>query len=173
MGACSSLHPVRIARIRLPRFVPRVGLPGNRCLIGSLTAALRFSKGWVRKDANLRLRTGCKQVLAGLRRFRSSSTARRTWEIPQAWVRTLSGVCQGSVKGMSGVHVIYRDMHGYVVAYRVLSREACDFFLLLVRTNQDLTRNTQETKSCAACPPSQDLIANTLLLLRSLVVSLL
>ena len=28
-------------------------------LIGSLTAELRFSKGWVRKDANLGLRTGC------------------------------------------------------------------------------------------------------------------
>ena len=24
------VHPVRIARIRLPRFVPRVGLPRNR-----------------------------------------------------------------------------------------------------------------------------------------------
>ena len=28
-------------------------------LIGSLRAALRFSKGWVRKDANLGSRTGC------------------------------------------------------------------------------------------------------------------
>ena len=28
-------------------------------LTGSLTAALRFSKGWVRKDTNLGLRTGC------------------------------------------------------------------------------------------------------------------
>ena len=55
----SSLHPVRIARIRCPRFVPRVGLPRNLFLIGSLTTALRFSKGWVRKDANLGLRTGC------------------------------------------------------------------------------------------------------------------
>ena len=43
------LHPVRIARIRLPRVVPRVGLPRNLFLIGSLTAALRFSKGWVRQ----------------------------------------------------------------------------------------------------------------------------
>ena len=53
------IHPVRIARIPYPRFVPRVGLPRNLFLIGSLTAALRFSKGWVRKDANLGLRTGC------------------------------------------------------------------------------------------------------------------
>ena len=44
---------------RKPRFVPRVGLPRNLFLTGSLTAALRFSKGWVRKDANLGLRTGC------------------------------------------------------------------------------------------------------------------
>ena len=29
-------------------------------LIGNLTAALKSSKGWVRKDANLGLRTGCK-----------------------------------------------------------------------------------------------------------------
>ena len=28
-------------------------------MIGSLTAALRLSKDWVRKDANLGLRTGC------------------------------------------------------------------------------------------------------------------
>ena len=49
----SCLHLVRIARIHYPRFVPRVGLPRNLCLIGSLTAALRLSKGWVRKDANL------------------------------------------------------------------------------------------------------------------------
>ena len=28
-------------------------------LIGNLMAALRLSKGWVRKDANLGLRTGC------------------------------------------------------------------------------------------------------------------
>ena len=53
------IHPVCIAIIRCPRFVPRVGLPRNLCLIVSLTAALRFSKGWVRKDANLGLRTGC------------------------------------------------------------------------------------------------------------------
>ena len=49
------VHPVRIARIRLPRFVPRVGLPRNLCLIGNLTAALRCCKGWVRKGANLGL----------------------------------------------------------------------------------------------------------------------
>ena len=28
-------------------------------LIGSLTAALRLSKGWVRKDLNLKMRIGC------------------------------------------------------------------------------------------------------------------
>ena len=56
------VHPVRIARIHYPRFVPRVGLPRNLFFIGGLTAALRFSKGWVRKDANLGLRTGCKQI---------------------------------------------------------------------------------------------------------------
>ena len=52
------IHPVRIARKHYPRVVPRVGLPRNCLLIGSLTAALRCSKGWVRKDANLGLRTG-------------------------------------------------------------------------------------------------------------------
>ena len=43
-GGCATpvLHPVHIARIHYPRFVPRVGLPRNLCLIGSLTAALRF-----------------------------------------------------------------------------------------------------------------------------------
>ena len=34
-------------------FFTRVGSPRNRFLIGSLTAALRLSKGWVRKDLNL------------------------------------------------------------------------------------------------------------------------
>ena len=56
------LHPGRIARIHNPRFVPRVGLPRNLFLIGSLTAALRFSKGWVRRDANLGLRIGCTKI---------------------------------------------------------------------------------------------------------------
>ena len=50
---------VRIARIRRRRFVPRVGLPRNLFLIGSLMAALRFSKGRVRKDPTLGLGTGC------------------------------------------------------------------------------------------------------------------
>ena len=49
------LRPVRIARIHCPRFVSRVGLPRSLCLIGSLTAALRFFQGWVRKDTNLGL----------------------------------------------------------------------------------------------------------------------
>ena len=33
-------------------------------LIGNLTAALRLSEGWVRKDPNLGLRTGCSSALA-------------------------------------------------------------------------------------------------------------
>ena len=50
-----ALHPVRIARIHSPRFVPRVGLgfKERRTL-----SALIISKGWVRKN-NLGLRTGC------------------------------------------------------------------------------------------------------------------
>ena len=57
-GGC--VDPVRIARIHVTRLSPRVGLPRNLFLIGSLSAALRFSKGWVRKDPNLGLRTGCR-----------------------------------------------------------------------------------------------------------------
>ena len=34
-------------------------MPRTIYLVGNLTAALRFFKGWVRKDANLGLRTGC------------------------------------------------------------------------------------------------------------------
>ena len=41
------------------KICPRVGLPRNLLLIGSLTAALRFSKGWVRKDLNLVMGIGC------------------------------------------------------------------------------------------------------------------
>ena len=53
------LHSVRIARTHYPRFSPRVGLPRKIYMKGNLTAALRFSKGWVRKDDNLRTRIGC------------------------------------------------------------------------------------------------------------------
>ena len=52
------VHPVPITRFSLKIFCPRVGLPRNLCLIGSLTAALRFSKGWVRKDLNIILGIG-------------------------------------------------------------------------------------------------------------------
>ena len=37
------VHPVRIVRFHVTRLSPRVGLPRNLFLIGSLTAALRFS----------------------------------------------------------------------------------------------------------------------------------
>ena len=50
------IHPVRIARIHYPRFVPRVGLRFKEL---RTLSALRISKGWVRKDPNLGLRTGC------------------------------------------------------------------------------------------------------------------
>ena len=53
------VYPVPITRFSLTIFVPRVGLPRNLCLIGSLTAALRFSKGSVRKDLNLVMGIGC------------------------------------------------------------------------------------------------------------------
>ena len=43
--SCLVLHPVRIATIHCPRFVPRVGMPRNLFLIGSFTAALRFVQG--------------------------------------------------------------------------------------------------------------------------------
>ena len=45
LAAEDNLHPDRIARIHCPRFVSRVGLPRSLCLIGSLTAALRFVQG--------------------------------------------------------------------------------------------------------------------------------
>ena len=52
-------HMYMCTIFHVTRFSPRVGLPRNLFLIGSLTAALRLSKGWVRKDPNLGLRTGC------------------------------------------------------------------------------------------------------------------
>ena len=55
----ATLHPVPITIFSLTRLFPRVGLPRNLFLIGSLTAALRFSKGWVRKDLNLVMGIGC------------------------------------------------------------------------------------------------------------------
>ena len=59
------VHPVPITRFSLTRLVPRVGLPRNRCLIGSLIAALRFSKGWVRKKLNLVMGIGCTLLRGG------------------------------------------------------------------------------------------------------------
>ena len=50
------LDPVRTARIHYPRFVPRVGLRSKE--IRTLSAP-RLSRGWVRKDLNLRMRIGC------------------------------------------------------------------------------------------------------------------
>ena len=58
------IHPVRKARIHYPKVVPRVGLPRNLSLTGSLTAALRFSKGWVR------MITGILDCELGLRKTR-------------------------------------------------------------------------------------------------------
>ena len=56
---CTSkgIHPVRIARIHYPRFVPRVGSGFKEI---RRLSALRISKGWVREDPNLGLRTGCR-----------------------------------------------------------------------------------------------------------------
>ena len=55
----AALHPVRIARIHNPRFVPRVGLRFKE--IRTLSA-LRLSKGWVRKNLNLKMRIGCRRI---------------------------------------------------------------------------------------------------------------
>ena len=57
------LDPVPIAIFSLAILFTRVGLPGNLFLTGSLTAALRFSKGWVRKDLNLVMEIGCTRSL--------------------------------------------------------------------------------------------------------------
>ena len=58
-SAKGGVHAVLITRLSLTRFVPRVGLPRNLFVIGSLTAALRFSKGGVRTDLNLVMGIGC------------------------------------------------------------------------------------------------------------------
>ena len=66
-------------KISLTWFVPRVGLPRNLCLIGSLTAALRCSKSWVRKDLNLVMGIGCSSPLqlAGAYRLEGAASANR------------------------------------------------------------------------------------------------
>ena len=55
--------PIPITIFSLTRFLPRVGLPRNLFLIGSLTAALRLSKGWVRKYLNLVMGIGCSSCI--------------------------------------------------------------------------------------------------------------
>ena len=50
------LHPVSITRFPLTRFSPGAGLLRNPFVTLS---TLRFSRGWVRKDGNLLMETGC------------------------------------------------------------------------------------------------------------------
>ena len=61
-------HPVPIAIFCLTRSFPRVGLPRSLCFIGGLTAALRFSKGWVRKYHNLLMGIGCRDNILHTRK---------------------------------------------------------------------------------------------------------
>ena len=57
-AAFPGLHPVSITRFPLSRFSPGAGLLRNPLFILS---TLRFSRGWVRKDGNLVMETGCNQ----------------------------------------------------------------------------------------------------------------
>ena len=57
----SALHPVSITRFPLSRFSPGAGL--LRIHFFTLST-LRFSRGWVRKDGNLVMETGCNGVAA-------------------------------------------------------------------------------------------------------------
>ena len=50
------LHPVSITRFPLRGFSPGAGLLRNPCCTPS---RLRFSRGWVRKDGNIVMETGC------------------------------------------------------------------------------------------------------------------
>ena len=66
-----ALHPVSITRFPLSRFSPGAGLLRNPFFTLS---TLRLSRGWVRKDGNLVMETGCSEVrrralrdLAGVR----------------------------------------------------------------------------------------------------------
>ena len=102
----SAIHPVRIARIRCPRFVPRVGLPRSRFLTGSLTVALRFSKGWVRKDQNLGLRTGCTS-------WEAESDDSRSW-------RAVSAPTLGIYSTLFH-YIFYSIIFYYIVLYYILS----------------------------------------------------
>ena len=62
-GHGGPVHPIRIARIHVTRFSPRVGLPRQIYLIGNLTAALRLSKGWSEKTRILDCELGvCAQI---------------------------------------------------------------------------------------------------------------
>ena len=64
------VHPVPVTIFLLTQLFPRLGLPRSLFLIGRLTAALRFSKGWIRKDLNLVMGIGCTKsaqfLLAGV-----------------------------------------------------------------------------------------------------------
>ena len=50
------IHPVSITRFPLSRFSPGAGCSGIHLFTLS---TLRFSRGWVRKDGNLLMETGC------------------------------------------------------------------------------------------------------------------
>ena len=52
------IHPVSITRFPLSRFSPGAGLLRNPFFTLSM---LRLSRGWVRKDGNLVMETGCRE----------------------------------------------------------------------------------------------------------------
>ena len=74
------LRPVPIATFSLGRHFPGVGLPRSLLLVGSLTAAPRFSKGWIRKDLNLVMGIGSIRIGASPTRSSASSA-------PPGWPR--------------------------------------------------------------------------------------
>ena len=59
-GSC--IHPVSITRFPLSRFSPGAGLLRNTFFTLSM---LNSSRGWVRKDGNLVMETGCMYVQGG------------------------------------------------------------------------------------------------------------
>ena len=82
----TQVHPVSITRFPLSRFSPGAGLLRNPCFALS---TLRFSRGWVRKDGNLVMETGCTLLCAAERYGPSRAHATPRARSPRGQIYTI------------------------------------------------------------------------------------
>ena len=131
------IHPVRIAIIHYPIFVPMVGLGFKE--IRTLSA-LMISKGWVRKDPNLGLLTGCtRQTFIHIHQSTfAASNSKQVYRILSNWCLWATLSC-----GM-----------GLPVLARLISTRFPPTGCRLIRRDGHLSRNTSRSLGLRLSRPS-------------------